>query len=395
MLRLCLFFILVYGVSAQDSIGFEVQKDELLEKYKNIAEDFSSKVVEKKDVFFYQCKHIQGENLAKILENFLTPRGTVSGSKESDIIVVSDVFSNIGGLRKIAEGVDQYIPKIVVEARIVEFTIDEDFEKEVQVSFTRLPAGSEGFVSELSSVLSTPGANPNLTQGSRIQLSPYKVTSGNRTDLLTTFLRYLETNGKARILNATNLTVMRGEDGSIITGEEVPILTQTVTSGSVSTSTEFKSVGTKLRVKPIMIVNDKVRLQVNPEVSTVTSFASAGNGISNPVIAIRNASTTVDIRDGQMLSIGGLMRNEKRDVVRRVPILADIPLLGWFFTSNRIENIQTQVVIFLNIRTLKDDHLDHITQPGEIPDKIKEHIEKIKEAMPKIAPPVENDESQP
>ena len=375
----CVSMVLCFALYGQENSG----KDELLDKYKNIAREFASEVDEPKKVIFYKCEHVKGDNLAKLLENFLTPRGTVAASKEADMVVISDVASNIENLQRIADGVDQLVPKIVVEARIVEFTIDNDFEKEVEVAFNRLPVGSQGFIKELSSVLNTPRANPNPTQGNRIRVSPYESINGVRTDNLSVFLRYLETTGKAKILNATNLTVMRGEDGSIITGEEVPILTQTVTSGSVSTSTEFKSVGTKLRVKPVMIVDDKVRLEINPEVSTVTSFSSAGNGISNPVIAIRNAKTTFDIRDGQMLSIGGLMRNEKREVERRVPYLSAIPLLGWLFTSTRVEDIQTQVVIFLNISILKDDK-DHVTQPGKIPENIKEEIDRIKKSLPKL-----------
>ena len=387
--------ILIIFLSVQlFSIAQQVQtnsQDELLDKYKKIAEEFSKSDNENKEVFFYQCKNIKGENLSKLIENFLTPRGTVASSKESEVVVISDVKSNIASLRKIVSEVDIYVPKIVVEARIVEFTIDNDFEKEVEVAFNRLPADSQGLVKELSSVLSTPGANPNPTQGNRIKLAPYERSNGVRTDQLAVFLRYLETTGNAKILNATNLTVMRGEDGSIITGEEVPILSQTITGGSVSTSTEFKSVGTKLRVKPIMIVDDKVRLEINPEVSTVTSFASAGEGVSNPVIAVRNAKTTFDIRHNQMLSIGGLMRSEQIEVDKRVPYLSEIPLLGWFFRSKRIEDVQSQVVIFLNIKILKDDGEDNVTQPGNIPEKVKEEIKKIKESMPKKEESLEAD----
>jgi type II secretory pathway component GspD/PulD (secretin) len=140
-----------------------------------------------------------------------------------------------------------------------------------------------------------------------------------------------------------------------------------------------------------MIVGDTVRLEVNPEVSNVTSFTSAGDGVSNPVIAIRNAKTTFDIRNKQMLSIGGLMRNEKRETERRVPYLSAIPLLGWFFRSKRIENIQTQVVIFLTINILKDDGKDFVTQPGDTSEKILKEINKMKNSLPKNEESLEND----
>ena len=123
-----------------------------------------------------------------------------------------------------------------------------DFEKEVSLALKRLEGASPAFFQEISSILGTPGANPS-SDGKTIQLTPYN----SRSQQLNIFLRYLQTVGKAEILSAPSLALMRGEEGSIITGEEVPILTQTVVGGSISTSTEFKSVGIKLRVKPLII----------------------------------------------------------------------------------------------------------------------------------------------
>ena len=124
----CVSMVLCFALYGQENSG----KDELLDKYKNIAREFASEVDEPKKVIFYKCEHVKGDNLAKLLENFLTPRGTVAASKEADMVVISDVASNIVNLQRIADGVDQLVPKIVVEARIVEFTIDNDFEKEVR-----------------------------------------------------------------------------------------------------------------------------------------------------------------------------------------------------------------------------------------------------------------------
>lgn len=70
-----------------------------------------------------------------------------------------------------------------------------------------------------------------------------------------------------------------------MTGEEVPILSKTSSSGGVTTSTEFKSVGIKLSVKPTMISGDRIRVEVNPEVSTVIGFSGAGD-VSNPIICL-------------------------------------------------------------------------------------------------------------
>ena len=351
-------------------------KEEAPEKKKsavdNLLESLSDDSDENKEIFFYETKHIRAENLSKLVEGFLTPRGTVGASKESDIIVIEDVPENMERLKILAKRVDQYVPKIVVETRIVEFTLDDDFQKSVNVGFKRIQ--DSGLVKEISSVLGTPGGSFNPLQGQTVHITPYERSNG---DELNVFLRYMQEKGKADILNATNLTVMRGDSASIITGEEVPISSSTTVGGAITTSTTFKDVGTKLRVKPIMIVDDTIRLEINPEVSTVTGFTN-----DQPIIAIRNAKTTFDVKDGQMLSIGGLMRKEKREVDRRVPYLSSIPLLGWFFRSKRIEGVHTQVVIFLNVRILKN-HKDSVIQPSVMPDKVQQEIDKMEKNLPK------------
>jgi type II secretory pathway component GspD/PulD (secretin) len=299
-------------------------------------------------------------------------------SDEADIVVVMDSPENLKMLRQIAENTDQPVPQVLVEARIVELTVDADFEKEVNMAFQQLPAESEDFIKSISAIIGTPGANPNTTQGALISLQPWAEVDGEDEKRLTMFLRYLQTRGQAKILSAPCLILRRGAEGSIITGEEVPILTQTVTSGAISTSTEFKSVGIKLRVLPIMVADGRVRLEINPEVSTVTGFASAGEGVSNPTIAVRNARTDLTVSDGQLVSIGGLFRSEEREVKRQVPILGSIPVLGLLFRGTRRQRVQTQLVIFLTTHILDPAKMTAETvKPAHLPDAIRKEIRQM------------------
>ncbi|MFC1498732.1 type II secretion system protein GspD [Verrucomicrobiota bacterium] len=361
--------------------------DDIMADYERLAVKLLTDSEEAKDILFYECRHVSAETLRNVIDGFLSPAGTVSAGGETDVVVINDLAENLPLLKKIAEKIDRPVPQILIKAHIVEFTVDSDFEHEVNLAYAVLDHKDRTLIKNISSMIATPGANPNTTEGVQVNAVPH-IRSDYEEESLTVFLRFLETRGKARILSAPSLILCRGAEGSIVTGEEVPILTQTITSGSVSTATEFKSVGVKLRVKPIMIADPKVRLTVNPEVSTVTGFTSGGTGVNNPIIAVRNAKTELQVIDGQLISIGGLFRREDREVKRRVPILGSIPLIGVLFRGTRIQSVQTQLVIFLTITILDDQGV--VIKPSEIPEKVQTEIDRMDKRIPVVGDLIED-----
>ncbi|MGJ8651019.1 MAG: type II secretion system protein GspD [Opitutaceae bacterium] len=355
--------------------------DNYSERLANFESQLISRDESDKEVFIYSCKYVQATTIRRVLEEFISSDGMVADSAESDQIVISDRRSNIEMLKTIIKELDQAVPQILVEARIVELNIESDLEKEVDLFYKDMGLDaardfldSSGDVIEggtLGSLLDVAGAASSPTQGAFLNSQVW--TDGDQS--LNLFLRYLETNGKATILSAPNLIIQRGKEGSIVTGEEVPILSQTTSSGGVTTSTEFKSVGIKLSVKPTMISGDRVRLEVNPEVSTVTGFSDAGD-VSNPIIAVRQARTELEVRDGQLISMAGLLQSTKRDTRRRTPILSNVPILGSLFKSDRKQNEQTQLIIFLSIKILPFGE-DTIIRPDSLNPKIQQTIDSI------------------
>ncbi|NLL82801.1 MAG: hypothetical protein GX230_00995 [Lentisphaerae bacterium] len=359
-----------------------------LEQYSAIAAGFAAEKKAVREVRFHRCRHIKGETLAQALESFMTPAGTVAANEESDTVVITDVAESIDLLMEVAEQLDKPVSQVLVEVRIIEFSIDRDFQKEINLEFQRmanvadipnLPNDYMSFVGRLTGAFVDPGSNPLATRGS---LS-YMRWSASTESLLTSFVRFLETNGRAKILSAPNLILLRGSEGSIITGEEVPIQTQTITSGSVSTSTTFKSVGIKLRISPIIVDNGKIRLQVNPEVSNVTRYDEKTGA---PIIAVRSANTELELGSTQLVSIGGLLRSEEAERERRVPILASIPILGHLFRGTSRTSVQTQLVIFLRATILGDD-IDQLPaiRNLELPPEVQQQIdlEEQRFLMPK------------
>jgi general secretion pathway protein D len=323
------------------------------------------KVIENggKATLIYTCRNARSEVLKEAMENLVSPEGSVEASPRLNALIISDAKDLIQGLLSFVRELDRPTPQLLVEARIVEVTLDSDLEYELQHVFSH-PAGGVDSVLQGSRVkLEAPGSNPNITQGSLLNLRPWSTDSKRLDD----FIRLLVTKGQAKILSSPNLIVSTGTEASLITGEEVPIQSATVVSGSVSTTTQFKRVGIKLRVTPLQIAGDTARVEINPEVSTVTGFTAAGaSGVSNPIVAIRNVRTTLALKDGEILTIGGLLRSEDRKVVRKVPGLGDIPLLGLLFQSRRNQQVKTQLVFFLRVNILDEGrpHSIRLRRPG-------------------------------
>jgi len=354
----------------------------LLDNYSSRLEQFQGQINKNNGsgnttVLVYNCKYIQASNLRRVIEEFITSDGMVAESNESDQLVVSDRAENIEVLEGIIDKLDQPVPQVLIEARIIELNIDSDLEKEVDLFYQKLGpdalTGNRSLLDQIGTKLGVAGAAPNSDQGGIVNSTIWNNASQNES--LNLFIRYLETNGKAKILSAPNLIIQRGKEGSIVTGREVPILSQTSSSGGVTTSTEFKSVGIKLSVKPTMISGDRVRLEVNPEVSTVIGSSVAGD-VSNPIIAVRQVRTELEVRDGQLISMAGLLQSTDRDTKRRTPLLSNIPLLGTLFKSDRRQSEQTQLIIFLKIDILEFG-AETIIQPDYMPPEIQLEIDRI------------------
>ena len=352
-----------------------------LEEFKQVVSH--DRVVFDKEMFVYDCKYVQASTLRRVLEEFISSDGMVAESVESDQLVVSERSNKIEMLKTIIERLDQPVPQILVEARIMELNIDSDLEKEIDLYYEDIgynPLTSDiEVLKKVGSQLGVPGAAPS-DSGGIVNTSVWD----NGSESLNLFIRYLETNGKAKILSAPNLIIQRGKEGSIVTGEEVPILSQTTSSGGVTTSTEFKSVGIKLSVTPTMIAGDRVRVEVNPEVSTVIGYSVAGD-VANPIIAVRQARTELEVKDGQLISMAGLLQSTDRDIERRTPMLSNIPWLGSLFTSRRDQSQQTQLIIFLSINILEFGE-GAVIRPDDFDPRIDTEMERIEKEQSEAFP---------
>jgi general secretion pathway protein D len=159
-------------------------------------------------------------------------------------------------------------------------------------------------------------------------------------------------NRVAKVLAEPKIAVIDGEDASIFIGDTIRyrVLASVTDGGQQVFDVREVPVGIVLLVRPRVNSDGQVTLKVNPVVSTITSFFGPER---IPQTASREANSTIRMQDGQTIAIGGLIRDEDRRTLSKVPLLGDLPLVGQLFRNTFRERRRTDVTIFLTARILK------------------------------------------
>ncbi|MCD6326501.1 tetratricopeptide repeat protein [bacterium] len=182
-------------------------------------------------------------------------------------------------------------------------------------------------------------------------------------------LGYLMERGKATVRANPRVTALDNSTAEIYIGTEGYY--RILTGSEVYQTTRLEAIksGVTLRVRPKISGVDMIKLDVAPEVSDVT-----GRGTEDlPEIAKRSVSTTLKVRDGQTIVMGGLYQKRKSRNITKVPILGHIPLVGMLFTKKSTEFVETEVVIFITPHILLDDA--ELTSAEQ--DKLEEKKDKV------------------
>jgi pilus assembly protein CpaC len=162
------------------------------------------------------------------------------------------------------------------------------------------------------------------------------------------FVRALQENGLLQMLAEPNLVAANGDSASFLVGGEFPypIVDQSSTQRNVTIV--FKEFGIRLNFRPTLVGNGLINLRVAPEVSQL-DFANGLNfaGFVIPALSTRRAGTTVQLRDGQTFSIAGLLSHDSAEVIDKLPVLGDIPILGWLFRSRSFRKHETELVVLI------------------------------------------------
>jgi pilus assembly protein CpaC len=174
-------------------------------------------------------------------------------------------------------------------------------------------------------------------------------------------IRALQTQGALRALAEPNLIATNGQQASFLAGGEYPVPIVQGGGDRSTVSIVFKEYGVRLNFKPTIVDEDHIRLELEPEVSTL-DFANGVkfDGFLIPALRVRRAKTGIELRDGQSFALAGLLDNNETRTLSKVPGLGDIPILGNLFRSTQFQKSESELMFIVTAQMVKPVNRDDL-----------------------------------
>ena len=373
----------------------------------------------------------------KVIEPLKSEQGSVLVDQRSNKLIIRDLPDRLEIMEKVIQDLDKAPHQVTINAKIVDITVSDAESLGLSLQgkqyngapndgsqITKDNSGhvSRGFTTADTTLTNADGTTTTLSPGigRTTNYNSYKGTSNSlgadlrQNDAATSTFSYdynsfkndehtitdvtslgtltssvlnaalsnivnmkldaLITKGKTLLLASPTITTLNNQTASIIIGEKVGIKEQTQTTTGTTETIRFQDVGTKLEVTPQINDDGYITMEIKPEISEVSSFTSQ----DNVRFTTNEARTTVRVKDGQTVIIGGLIKNKEGMNRLRVPFLSRIPLIGFLFRSRYDTGDQTELVVFLSPKILKVE-----TDPGEKKIAESEETKRNEEAKAK------------
>ncbi len=256
------------------------------------------------------------------------------------VIVITDEDTNLQ-IEQVLKTLDRPKPQVLIKVVFMEVTHRDDLDVGMEGAWNKV-SGSTTNIVQSAFGLATPG------QGGLYQLldSDFNVT-----------LRAISEAGKVEVLSRPSILARNNQEAIITVGQTVPFIDNVnfLQGGQQVNTVTYRDIGIILRVTPFITQDGMVEMIVAPEISTITDErVTISDGVEAPVFAKRAAETVVVTPHGRTVIIGGLMEKNKIESKRKVPLLGDIPILGWAFSRTVKEDTKTELLIFLTPYIVQD-----------------------------------------
>ncbi len=299
--------------------------------------------------------HIKADEVPKILPKNI-PAQNVKVIKEQNALLVSGTSEDIVKTREFLTTIDIPTPQVVIDVIVVEYTRDGN--KDFGLEFAANKHADGGGMDVGSNMWSFPEIQINRS-GSKAKDALSTIFGNapfiaNLPESFHLVLRLLEEQKKAKVLAQPSITVLNGNKATIDVGQTQYFK---VVGGTPENPTHnFRPIkfGISLNITPWISRSGQITAEISPEISNSMGI-NENSTEGYPNLFRRSATTTVRIDDGKTLILGGLLRSEEQLAHRKVPILGDIPILGYLFKTTKKVRIQTNLVIYITPRIIDVD----------------------------------------
>jgi general secretion pathway protein D len=317
-------------------------------------------------------KFLDATSLKTVLDKMVTPFGMVAVNKQNNSVVVCDTPENLAKILAEIKKADRIPEQVMVEVVILDVQLKDD--SEIGINWDLLSDNGYDVIyrqnfssSRLRSTVEDAETIGNATAFNTVGVGgDFSVISGTIRHVL----HVLQQKRDVDILASPSTLVVSGQSATIQAVEEIPYkeLIDTATGGQEALSTtQFKNVGVTLQVTATVTDGNNIFV-------TVTAEQNARTGVSEqgvPVVDTRRANTSLLLEDGQIVVMGGLRRQEQTVEVSQVPLLGDLPLIGYFFKSRKTVTNQSELVVLLS---------PHIDRGAPLPDPVAARYEALRGA---------------
>jgi type II secretory pathway component GspD/PulD (secretin) len=344
----------------------------------------SSQTIEVAPDLFVQTvmlKFLDAKSLMQAINNMSSTYGTMAINEKNNSLIVCDTKERLEKILSEIKKADKTPQQIMVEVVIVDVQLSDDTEIGVNWDILSDKIYDIGYRQNFTSRLGTTVFDEDTVgDGTAYNTTGlggnFSVVSGSIRNVVS----LLQQKKDVEILASPRVMVVSGKTASIEAVRELPYneITDTSAGGSMS-STEFKKVGVTLDVTATLTDENLIFLNVSSEQNV-----AVGESITEvPIIDTRNARSEVLLQDGQVVIMGGLRRKELTKQNTQIPILGDIPLIGFIFKyTNTVVN-NTELIVFLSPHIYKEEE--------PIPEQAMEKFKEIKERpMPSLQKSQEN-----
>ena len=276
---------------------------------------------------------------------------SIEADEQTNALVISAPPDIMRSLQAVIKKLDIRRAQVLVEAIIAEVSSTKGAELGVQWSSSTSTSGANTTVGGTA----FDAGNIDAINSFNISSLPLGLSIGQFTNgTIRGLLRALASDSATNVLSTPNLVTLDNQEAEIIVGENVPFVTGQFTNSNSDPNNPFQTierhdVGIVLKVKPQINEGDSVKLDIEQEVSSVSS----GSG-STLTTNKRSIKTSVLVDDKQIIVLGGLIKDDLQEVEDKVPLLGDIPLLGMLFRNTKTDLVKTNLMVFIRPEILRD-----------------------------------------
>lgn len=289
----------------------------------------------------FKLTKVRSSDVQQLIKIYLDSNGggNVVDYPGNNSLIVSAPDELLPVLSDFINSVDVARDQVLIQSLMFETSLSDG----VDLSFAAGSASGHkvagGFnTSALGSALSTAGGSFGIFDGNVLALS----------------LRAVQSNSRSKVISTPRILTQSGQTGYISVGKNVPFITGKVTGESAGVNNPFQTierhdVGVSLKVTPVVMGNGQLVLTIDTRADSISNDDQASDIITNQ----RQIQTTVQIKDGQTLLLGGLIDSSFSNAERSVPVISKIPLIGWIFSSKADSNEQRIMYILLTAHIIR------------------------------------------